>query len=213
LARATIRRAEPNPVNANLVWGMFLTAAVLGGLGFWFHRCGRADQSRELRGFAIRTLRYAGAGFVVGVAFLTSDLGTAPPEGRLGLVALTVGCFLLVYSAGCALITANDHSLVLVNLTGRALLLSDPELAPFYTLPSPQDVPASVLPPIRPRTCYVVSTALGSLGAEAGRTDVFTVDAATATDLGVSGPLLVRRLVRAVPVVASREPSAGAHHG
>ena len=87
---------------------------------------------------------------MVGVGFLTSDFGSAPPQERLGIVAFTVCCFLLVYSAGSAAIASDDQSLVLVNLTGRALLLSDPELAPFYTLPSPQQEPARVLPPIRP---------------------------------------------------------------
>jgi hypothetical protein len=47
-----------------------------------------------MRPFALSTLRYAGVGFVLGVAFLTSDPGTVPPEGRMGLVALTV-CLLL----------------------------------------------------------------------------------------------------------------------
>lgn len=197
-------------MDTNLLWGIALTLAVLGVLGLWFHGCGQADKTRQVRAFAMLTLRYAGAGFVVGLAFLTSDLGTGPPEGRMGILALTVGCFLLVYSAGCAAIAANDQSLVVVNLTGRALLLSDPEFAPFYTLPAPQEVPASDLPPVRPRTYYVVSPELGRLGAQAGRTDVFTVDAATATDCGQTGPLRVRHLVRAVPVAALAQESESA---
>ena len=165
-----------------------------------------------MRAFAMSTLRYAGAGFLVGVAFLTSDLGTAPPEWRLGTVALTVCCFLLVFSAGCAATASNDQSLVVLNLTGRALLLSDPELAPFYTLPAPQEEPASVLPPIRPRTYYVVSPKLGRVAAQAGRTDVFTVDARTSTDFGETGPLRVRRLLRAVPVSTLSEQSESEIH-
>jgi len=199
-------------VDTNLLWVIALTVAVLGVLGVWFYWCGHADKTRQMRAFAMSTLRYAGVGFVVGVAFLTSDLGTAPPEGHLGIVALTVGCFLLVFSAGCAAIASNDQSLVVVNLTGRALLLSDPELAPFYTLPAPQEDPASVLPPIRPRTYYVVSPQLGRLAALAGRTDVFTVDARTSTDLGETGPLRVRRLLPAVPVAILSEQSESAIH-
>jgi hypothetical protein len=199
-------------VDTNLLWGIALTLAVLGVLGVWFYWCGHADKTRQMRTFAMITLRYAGAGFVVGVAFLTSDLGTAPPEGRLGIVALTVCCFLLVFSAGCAAIAANDQSLVVVNLTGRGLLLSDPELAPFYTLPAPQEEPASALPPIRPRTYYVVCPELGRLAAQAGRTDVFTVDAGTSTDFGETGPLRVRRLLRAVPVATHSERVDSAIH-
>jgi hypothetical protein len=149
---------------------------------------------------------------VVGLAFLTSDVGTAPPEGRMAIVALTVGSFLLVYAAASAAIAANDQSLVLVNLTGRALLLADPELAPFYSLPAPQDQPACELPPVRPRTCYVVSAELGLLAAQGGRTDVYTVDAATATDVGAAGPLRVRRLLRAIPLVAATGQSEPALH-
>ena len=100
----------------------------------------------------------------------------------------------------------------MVNQTGRALLLSDPELAPFYTLPAPQEVPASVLPPIRPRTYYVVSAELGHLAEQAGRTDVFVVDPRTSTDFGETGPLLVRRLPRAVPVATLSEQSESAIH-
>lgn len=203
---------QAKPLDTQLFLGIALTVAVLGVLGTWFYWCGRADKTRQMRPFAMRTLRYAIAGFVVGVAFLTSDFGTAPPEGRLGIVALTVGCFLLVFSAACAAIASNDQSLVVVNLTGRALLLSDPELAPFYTLPAPQEMPASVLPPIRPRTYYVVSPELGHLAAQAGRTDVFTVDARTMTDFGDTGPLQVRRLRRAVPAATISEQSGGAIH-
>jgi hypothetical protein len=199
-------------VDINLLWGIALTLAVLGVLGVWFHWCGQADKTRQMRAFAMSTLRYAGVGFVVGVAFLTSDLGTAPPEGRMGIVALTVCCFLLVYSAGSAVIASNDQSLVVVNLTGRGLLLSDPALAPFYTLPARQEEPAIVLPPIRPRTYYVVSPELGRLAAHAGRTDVFTVDAMTSTDFGETGPLRVRRLLRAVPVAAPSEQPESAIH-
>ena len=165
-----------------------------------------------MRAFAMNTLRYAGVGFVVGVAFLTSDLGTAPPEGRMGIVAVTVCCFLLIYSAGCAVTAANDQSLVVVNLTGRGLLLSDPELAPFYTLPARQEEPAIVLPAIRLRTYYVVSPELGRLAAHAGRTDVFTVETMTSTDFAGTGPLRVRRLLRAVPVAALSEQSESAIH-
>jgi len=186
-------------MDANLLWGFALTLAVLGVLGAWFYGCGRADKNRQVRAFAKRTLFYAGVGFVIGVAFLTSDFVSAAPQERLGIVALTVCCFLLVYAAGSAVIASDDQSLVVVNLTGRALLLTDPDLAPFYTLPAPQDEPASTLPPILPRTCYVVSPALGVVGSQAGRTDLFTVDIATSTDLGSTGPLLVRRLLRATP--------------
>jgi hypothetical protein len=163
-----------------------------------------------MRAFAMNTLRYAGVGFVVGVAFLTSDLGTAPPEGRMGIVAVTVCCFLLIYSAGCAVTAANDQSLVVVNLTGRGLLLSDPDLAPFFTLPARQEEPAIVLPAIRPRTYYVVSPELGRLAAHAGRTDVFTVETMTSTDFAGTGPLRVRRLLRAVPVATLSEQSDSA---
>ena len=194
----------------NLLWGIALTLAVFGVLGFWFRSCGRADRTRQMRAFAMRTLRYAGVGFVLGMAFLTSDFGTAPPEGRMGILAVTVCCFLLVYSAGCAVIASNDQSLVVVNLKGRALLLSDPQLAPFYTLPAPQAEPASELPPVRPRTYYVVSPELGRLAVKAGRSDVFTVDATTVTDFGESGPLRVRRLLRAVPVATLSEQSGSA---
>jgi hypothetical protein len=199
-------------VDNNLLWGIALTLAVFGVLGVWFRSCGRADKSRQMRPFAMSTLRYAGVGFVLGMAFLTSDLGTAPPEGRLGILALTVCCFLLVYAAGCAVIASNDQSLVVVNLTGRALLLSDPQLAPFYTLPAPQAEPASVLPPVRPRTYYVVSPELGRLAVKAGRSDVFTVDATTVTEFGDAGPLRVRRLLRAVPVAALSDQSESAIH-
>jgi hypothetical protein len=199
-------------VDTNLLWGIALTLTVLGVLGVWFYWCGHADRTRQMRAFAMNTLRYAGVGFVVGVAFLTSDLGTAPPEGRMGIVAVTVCCFLLIYSAGCAVTAANDQSLVVVNLTGRGLLLSDPELAPFYTLPARQEEPATVLPAIRPRTYYVVSPELGRLAAHAGRTDVFTVETMTSTDFAGTGPLRVRRLLRAVPVAALSEQSESAIH-
>src|SRR6266498_3199438 len=183
------------PLDTDLLWGVALTLAVLGVLGAWFYWCGYADKTRQMRTFAKSTLLYAGVGFVVGVAFLTSDLGTAPPEERMGIVALTTCCFLLIYAAGSAVMASNDQSLILVNLTGRALLLTDPELAPFYTLPAPQEQPANVLPPVRPRTYYVVSPDLGRLGAQAGRTDLFTVDTLTSTELGDAGPLRIRRLL------------------
>jgi hypothetical protein len=199
-------------VDTNLLWGIAFTLAVLGVLGVWFYWCGHADRNRQMRAFAMTTLRYAGVGFVVGVAFLTSDLGTAPPEERLGIVALTVCCFLLIFSAGSAVIAANDQSLVVVNLTGRGLLLSDPEFAPFYTLPARQEEPAIVLPAIRPRTYYVVSPELGRLAAHAGRTDIFTVETMTSTDFAGTGPLRVRRLLRAVPVATLSEPSESAIH-
>ena len=203
---------QEKQVDINFLWMIVLILAVLGVLGVWFHWCGHADKARQMRAFAMSTLRYAGVGFVVGVAFLTSDLGTHTPEARLGLVAITVCCFLLIYSAASAVIASNDQSLVLVNLTGRALLLSDSDLAPFYTIPAQQEEPASVLPPIRPRTHYVVSLELGRLGAQAGRTDVFTVDTATSTDSGESGPLRVRRLLCVAPVAAFTEQSERAIH-
>jgi len=187
----------------HLVWGFALTLAVLAVLGLWFYACARADEKRQVRPFAKRTLVYAGVGFAVGVALLTSDLGNAPPQDRLGMVALTVCCFLLVYAAASAAIASDDQTLVVVNLTGRALLLTDPDLAPFYTLPAPQDTPARLLPPIRPHTYYVVSAELGRAGAGEGRTDLFTIDTSTATDTGITRPLLVRRLLRAAPASTS----------
>ena len=178
----------------DLFWGIALTAAVVSVCGIWFFWCGHADKTRQLRPFAKRTLFYAGPGFVLGLTFVTGDLGPAP----MGVIAFTACCGLLVYAAGCAVITSNDGSLVLVNLTGRAILLTTPELAAFYTLPAPQEQPPSELPPVLPRTNYIVSPELGHLCGEAGRTDIFIVDAATSTDYGDAG-LLVRRLVRAVP--------------
>jgi hypothetical protein len=192
-----------------LLWGFTLILAVLGVLGAWFYGAGRADRARELRPYARRTLLYAGTGFVVGVAFLTSDFGSSPPEERLGSIAVTVCSFLLVYAAGSAVIAADDQSLLMVNLTGRALLLTDPELAPFYSLPAPQEQPATELPPVRPRTCYVVSAELGRLGFAAGRTDLFTVDERTATASSESGPLRVRRLLRAAPATTAAQPPGG----
>lgn len=183
-------------MDANLLWGAALTLTVLAVLGGWFALCGRADKRRGMRAFARRTFLYAGVGFVLGLAFLTSDLGSAPPEGRIGLLALTVCCFLLLYAAGSAAIASDDRAPVLVNLTGRPLLLSDPALAPFYTLPAPQEEPARVLPPVRPRTYYVVTPELGRLGAQAGRSDILTIEAGTAIDCGDEGPVRVRRLVR-----------------
>jgi len=197
-------------VNTDLLWKFALIAAVLGVIGTWFWLCGYADRTRQLRAFAKRTLLFAGAGLLLGIGFLTSDLGTARPEARLGLIAITVCCFLLVYAAGTAMVASNDQSLVMVNLTGRALLLTEPELAPFFTLPSTQEEPASVLPPVLPRTCYVVSPELARLAAQAGRTDIFTVDSITSTDSGETGPLRIRRLVRVVPAVALAEKSESA---
>jgi hypothetical protein len=185
-------------VDANLAWGVAFTLSVLAVLGGWFVLCGRADKRRGVRAFAKRTFLYAGLGFVLGLAFLTSDLGTAPPQGRMGLLALTVCCFLLLYAALSAIVASNDQSPVLVNLTGRPLLLSDPALAPFYTLPAPQEEPARVLPPVRPRTYYVVTAELGRLSVQAGRSDILTIEASTAIDCGDDGPLRVRRLVRPV---------------
>jgi hypothetical protein len=192
------------------IWAVALTLAVVGVLGVWFHRCGRAERSRRARAFGRRTFLYAGVGLVVGLAFLTSDFGPERPEARMGVIALTTCCFLLVYAAAWAVTAADDESLEFVNLTGRALLLTRaPELAPFYTLPAPHEEPATELPPMRPRTRYVVTAELGRRGAAAGRTDVFTVEAAASPDPG-GGPLLVRRLVRALPADDSGErPESG----
>jgi hypothetical protein len=190
-------------VDLHVLWGLALTIGVLAVLGVWFVACGRADRARRARPFAKRTLVYAGAGLVVGIALLTSDVAAAPPQGRLGLVALTACCALLVYAAVSALVACDDDALIVVNLTGRGLLLTDPDLAPFYTLPAPQPQPATELPPLRPRTYYVVSAELGRIGEAAGRCDLFTVDQRTTTDPGDAGPLLVRRLLRAVPRTAS----------
>jgi hypothetical protein len=190
------------PMETDLAWSAALMFAVLGVLGAWFYWCGRADKARRLRPFARKTLLFAGTGFVVGVALLTSDFGSAPPQERLGAIALTICCFLLVYSAASAMIAADDQSLVMVNLTGHGLLLTVPELAPFYTLPAPQQEPATELPPIVPRTYYVVSAELGRRGAEAGRTDLFIVDEATSTPCRDTGHLRVRRLFRVAPAAA-----------
>lgn len=178
-------------MNSDGLWGIALTVLVIGVCATWFYWCGYADRTRQVKAFAKATLRYAGSGFVLGIAFLTSDLGSPP----MGLIAFTAGCGLLLYAAGWAMVASDDQSTVLVNLTGRALLLANKELAPFYTLPAPRDHPATELPPIYPRTCYVVTTALGQLGIRAGRTDMLTVDPVTTRDLGDAG-LLVRRLVR-----------------
>ncbi len=185
-------------MEGTLYWGITLTLAVLAACGSWFLRYGAADRMRQARPFARRTALYAGGAFVAGMAILTSDLGVLQAEARMILTAATACCGLLVYASGVAAIASDDSSLMLVNLTGRALMLTDPELAPFFTLPAPQEEPARELPPVLPRTSYIVSEALGRDGAEAGRTDIFTVDAASATDFGANG-LLVRRLVRAVP--------------
>ena len=195
--------------DSDLLWGFALMLAVLGVLGAWYYACGRADKERRLRPFARKTLLYAGMGFVVGVAFLTSDFGSARPEERLVAVALTICSFLLVYSAASAMIAADDNSLVMVNLTGHGLLLTVPELAPFYTLPAPQQEPATELPPIVPRTFYVVSAELGRRGAEAGRTDLLTVDEATSTACHDTGHLRVRRLFRVAPAAAAVDPPQG----
>jgi len=134
-------------VDINLLWMIVLILAVLSVLGVWFHWCGHADKARQMRAFAMSTLRYAGVGFVVGVAFLTSDLGTPTPEARLGVVAITVCCFLLIYSAASAVIASNDQSIVLVNLTGRALLLSDPNSRrSIRSLPKRKSPPACCHP-------------------------------------------------------------------
>jgi hypothetical protein len=184
----------------DLFWGIILTLAVLGVCGMWFYWCGHADKMRQTRAFAKHTFLYAGLGFVIGLVYLSS--GRAPSS--MGVIAFTACCGLLVYAAGWAAIAANDQALVMVNLTGRALLLTDPDLAPFYRLPAPQEEPATELPPILPRTCYVVSAELGLIGAQACRTDVFTVEASTSTDYGDAG-LLVRRLLRAAPVAEHSE--------
>jgi hypothetical protein len=185
-------------MEGTLFWGITLTLAVLAACGLWFLRYGAADRMRRARPFARRSALYAGGAFLGGLAMLTSDLGTLQTEARMMLTAATACCGLLVYASGVAAIASDDQSLMLVNLTGRALMLTDPELAPFFTLPAPQEEPARELPPVLPRTCYVVSDELGREGAEAGRTDLYMVDAASATDFGGNG-LLVRRLVRAVP--------------
>lgn len=177
-------------MDGNLFWGIALTAAVVGACGAWFYFCGYTERTRQTRRLARHTLLYAGIGFILGLALVTSDMGSAP----MGIVAFTACCGLLVYAAGWAMIAADDHSLVLVNLTGRALLLADPTLAPFFTLPAPRPEPATVLPPQVPRTCYIVSSELGREGAEAQRGDLYTVDLESATDYRESG-LLVRRLL------------------
>lgn len=187
----------------DLIWGSLLAIAVVAVLATWFRRCGRADQARVLQPFARRTLVYAVPALLIGLAFLNADVGPAAPQGRMGLIAITIGAFLLVYAASAALTAANDDALRVVNLTGRALLLSDPDLAPFHTLPAPQELPADILPPPCPRTYYVVSARLGRTGALAGRTDLFMVDTASAFDPGASGPLLVRRLLPAASSDAS----------
>jgi hypothetical protein len=192
-------------MDANAIYGIAYTAAVVGVCVIWFYHCGRADKGREVRAFSKRTLRYAGSGFLLGVILLTADLGNPP----VGLIALTACCGLLVYAAGWALLAADDESLVLVNLTGRALLLADPRLAHFYSLPAPQDHPSTELPPIFPRTCYVVNAALGRLGANAGRTDMFMVDSATAKDLGDAG-VLIRHLISLAPESAPALPGSDA---
>ena len=194
-------------MDTDIVWGVALAFSVIGTLGAWFHYCGRADRARRMRPFAMRTLRFAGLGFVLGMALLTADLGSTPTEWRMTLLALVVCCFLLIYSAGSAAIASNDQSLVVVNLTGRGLLLSDAELAPFYTLPAQQEEPAITLPPARPRTYYVVSTELGRVAADAGRNDIFTVETTASPDFGDSGPLQVQRLLRVVPDAARSERS------
>jgi hypothetical protein len=192
-------------METNLVWGIAFTLAVIGVCGTWFYCCGRADRNRQVRRFARRSFRYAGIGFLLGIAFLSSDLGSPP----MGLIAFTVCCGLLVYAAGWAMVVSDDQSLVLVNLTGRALLLTDSRLAPFFTLPGPQDDPVTELPPIFPRTCYIVSPALGQLGASAGRTDIFMVDATSATDMGDAG-VLVRRLIQAASPIVPQTAGGGA---
>ena len=184
-------------MDANLFWGVTLTLAVLGVCGTWFLWCGYADKTRQLRRFARRTLLIAGTGFLVGLAFVTSNLGTPP----MGVIAFTACCGLLTYAAGCAAMTADDRSLVLVNLTGRALLLTTPEFAPFYALPAIHEQPATELPTLLPYTKYIVSQELGRLGAKAGRTDIFTVDVTAITDYGSRG-LRVRRLIQAAQPTA-----------
>ena len=178
----------------DLLWGIAFTIAVLLVCGAWFFACGTADKMRRVRPFAKRTLQYAGPGFLAGLALVTSDISSPP----IAIIAFTTCCGLLTYAAGCALVASDDKTPVLVNLTGRPLLLSVPDLAPFYTLPAPQEEPATELPALLPRTHYIVSPELGLAGAEAGRTDVFTVDTASATDYGSAG-LLVRRLIQAAP--------------
>src|SRR5512141_2664914 len=138
--------------NTDVALGLALTMLVIGILGAWFYGCGRADREREVRAYAQNTLLYAGAGFAIGIAFLTTDLSPSQPEERMAFVALTVGSFLLLYAAVSAIVACDDNALAIVNLTGRALLLTDPQLAPFYTLPAPQAEPAASLPPVRPRT-------------------------------------------------------------
>jgi hypothetical protein len=176
-------------VEAELAWGIFFSVAVIGVCAAWFRLYGYAERNRNARGFARRSAVCAGGAFVLGLAFMTSDLGSPP----MGLIAFTTCGGLLLYAAGWALVASDDDGWVLINLTGRALLLAGSKLAPFYMLPAALDA-ATALPPALPRTRYVVNRPLARLGVEAGRTDMFAVDEATATDLGPEG-LLVRRLV------------------
>jgi hypothetical protein len=180
-------------MEAELGWGIFFSVSVLGVCAAWFRRYGYEERRRNARNFAKRTSLYAGSAFVLGLAYLTADLGGPP----MGLIAFTTCSGLLLYASGWAFVASDDEAMVLVNLTGRALVLAGSALAPFYTLPASQEA-ATALPPAFPRTRYVVSKALGQLGIRAGRTDIFAVDEATATDLGPAG-LLVRRLIRLGP--------------
>jgi hypothetical protein len=195
-------------MEGTLFWGVTLTLAVLAACGLWFLRYGAADRMRQARPFARRTVLRAGAGFLAGLAILTSDLGMIEAGARMFVTAATACCALLVYASGVAAIASDDSSQMLVNLTGRALMLTDPQLAPFFTLPAPQEEPATQLPPVLPRTSYIVSEALGRAGAEAGRTDIFMVDATSATDFGANG-VLVRKLVQAVPAQGSEAQASG----
>src|SRR5512146_1758021 len=73
-------QSRSGSMDANAVLGIVYTAAVIGVCAMWFHRCARADKGRQGRAFSKRTFRYAGPGFLLGIVFLTSDLGS-PPVG------------------------------------------------------------------------------------------------------------------------------------
>ena len=195
-------------MDTNVLWGFILVLAVFGVVSVWFFWCGHAEKTRQVRAFAKRTLLYASGGFVVGLDLLNSDFGINQSGGRMGIMAITACCFLLLYAAAWAMTASDDESLEWVNLTGRTLLLTaERDLAPFYALPALQKEPATLLPPIRARTNYVVSSELAHIGAQAGRTDLFIVEATKSSNSDDSGPLLVGRLRGAVRAAAPLEES------